>query len=151
MFILLLFPPTPSPLSVLLLLPLPSSSSSCSSPSYYSSFCLLFFLFTFSPLFLSLSTPCYSLSRLTYKRQEASTASGDSNEVHRVPRYASTLIILTNTAILLQDFKHLLKTYNTRMLWNTSNKKVVMGLYDAYKQAQVSKQMMSLAVTMVSL
>ena len=60
-------------------------------------------------------------------------------------------MILTNTAILLQDFKHLLKTYNTRMLWNASNKKVVMGLYDAYKQAQVSKQMMSLAVTMISL
>ena len=45
-----------------------------------------------------------------------------------------------NFIYLLQNFKHLLKTLNTCMLWSASNRKVVMGLYDAYKQAQVRKR-----------
>ena len=45
-----------------------------------------------------------------------------------------------NFIYLLQNFKHLLKTFNTCMLWSASNRKVVMGLYDAYKQAQVRKR-----------
>ncbi len=32
---------------------------------------------------------------------------------------------------------HQLETKNTKLLWNLSNKRVVLGLYDAYKQAQV--------------
>ncbi len=32
---------------------------------------------------------------------------------------------------------HQLETKNTKLLWNLSNKRVVLGLYDAFKQAQV--------------
>ena len=37
------------------------------------------------------------------------------------------------------QFIHKLEATNTRVLWNSSNRNVVFGLYDAFKQAQVSK------------
>lgn len=62
-----------------------------------------------------------------------------------ITRYIKHMYIHTSLFFqficLLQNFKHLLKTLNTCMLWSASNRKVVMGLYDAYKQAQVRKKM----------